>query len=553
MPTCEMPAWGSSEQRSILEVLARRLNDDPAGSYLDFPDRSYTAEEMAVEAGRAASVLAELGVGKGDRVATLLDNCPAAVSVWFGALQLGAIPVPINAANRGEFLRHPLVDSGSVVLLVHDHFADRVEAIIGSVEDLQHVIVHTRGPDRVDASPRVENFEARGRVQVWDWATMMTGAAPLPLDPGVTGPGDLATLIYTAGTTGPSKACMLSHNYVVNACSRTAPAWGRSSADVMWTPLPLFHFAAYQHVVVGTLVVGGSGGIGDRFSVSRFWDEVHRTGATMVALLGSMTTMLARAESSDHEIEHALRLVIAVPSLPEIERIWKERFGVETFSGGYALTEGGPLSLVAPGQANKPGAAGVAQTPDFDTRIFDDQDREVGPGVVGEIVTRPRHPHVMFEGYWGRPEDSLRALGGLWFHTGDLGRIDEDGFLYFVDRKKDCLRRRGENISSYEVEAAFRQHPAVLDVAAHAVASTVAEDEVKVTIVLRPDAASTERELCEWSLDKLPYFAVPRYVELRNELPRNPVGRVTKHILRDQGVTPTTWDRDNSDLHFDRN
>jgi len=545
--------------RSILELLAQRLADAPDAPYLDFPTRAYSAAEMDDEAGRAATALAELGVGKGDRVATLLDNCPAGVSLWLGALRLGAVPVPVNSANRGDFLRHPLADSGARAILVGDRYAGRLAEVMDGTPDLTAVVVHHDDRAGHDAAFPAERpagttdeeraVAMRGR-HVTSWDDVLS-AHPLALDPGAVAPGDLATLIYTAGTTGPSKACMISHAYVVNACSRTAPVWGRTGSDVLWTPLPLFHFAPYQHIVVGALAVGGSGGIGDRFSVSRFWGEMARTGATMTALLGSMTALLAHAPGTAHEVNHRLRLVIAVPSPPEIVRIWQERFGVETFSGGYALTEGGPFAIVAPGQANRPGAAGVAQTPDFDTRIFDDDDREVPPGTVGEIVTRPRRPKVMFDGYWRRPADTVAVLRNLWFHTGDLGRVDEDGYLYFVDRKKDYLRRRGENISSFEVESAFRQHAEVLDVAAHAVASELAEDEVKVTIVRRPGATTSEQELCQWSVARLPYFAVPRFIEFRDELPRNPVGRVLKYVLRGEGITPATWDREAAGFTFE--
>ncbi len=539
--------------RSILELLAERLERDPDAPYLDFPVGLYNAADMDGEAGRAAAALSEMGVGKGDRVATLLDNCPAAVSIWLGALRIGAVPVPLNSANRGDFLRHPLVDSGARAILVSDRYVARLAAVMDDVPELTTVVVH---PDPVPGGDETSRFSddvtAGFRcANVVLWEDVLT-ADPIALDPHVVTPDDLATLIYTAGTTGPSKACMISHAYVVNACSRTAPVWGRTASDFLWTPLPLFHFAPYQHVVVGALAVGGSGGVGDRFSVSRFWDEIARTQATMAALLGSMTALLAHAPGTAHEVHHRLRIVIAVPSPPEIVRTWQERFGVETFSGGYALTEGGPLAIVAPGQTNKPGAAGVAQTPDFDTRIFDDDDREVQRNTVGEIVTRPRHPKVMFDGYWGRPRETLEVFRNFWFHTGDLGRIDKDGFLYFVDRKKDYLRRRGENISSFEVEAVFRQHDAVVDVAAHAVPSEIGEDEMKVTIVRTLGATTSERELCKWSVERLPYFAVPRYVEFRDELPRNPVGRVLKYLLREEGVTAATWDREAAGLEVER-
>jgi crotonobetaine/carnitine-CoA ligase len=185
-------------------------------------------------------------------------------------------------------------------------------------------------------------------------------------------------------------------------------------------------------------------------------------------------------------------------------------------------------------------------------RLVDDDDVEVPVGEIGEIVCRPTGPNLMFAGYWRRPEETVAVLQNLWFHTGDLGRLDEDGFLFFVDRKKDYLRRRGENISSFEMERTYHGHPAIKDVAVHSVASDVGEDDVKVTAVLQSDVALTEAELCEWSVERVPYFAVPRYIEFRDDLPRNPVGRVLKYQLRDDGVTVTTWDREAAGVTFER-
>jgi crotonobetaine/carnitine-CoA ligase len=185
-------------------------------------------------------------------------------------------------------------------------------------------------------------------------------------------------------------------------------------------------------------------------------------------------------------------------------------------------------------------------------RLVDDDDVEVPAGEIGEIVCRPTGPNLMFAGYWRRPEETLGVVRNLWFHTGDLGRLDADGFLSFVDRKKDYLRRRGENISSFEMERTYHAHPAIKDVAVHSVASDVGEDDVKVTAVLQADVVLTEAELCEWSVERVPYFAVPRYIEFRDDLPRNPVGRVLKYQLRDDGVTATTWDREAAGYTFER-
>jgi crotonobetaine/carnitine-CoA ligase len=180
----------------------------------------------------------------------------------------------------------------------------------------------------------------------------------------------------------------------------------------------------------------------------------------------------------------------------------------------------------------------------LDLRIVDDDGYEVPPGTPGEVVIRPRIPHVMFEGYWRRPEATADAFRGLWFHCGDVGKLDAEGYFYFVDRKKDYLRYRGENISSHELEMTFRTHPDIADAAVHAVPSKLSEDDVKATLIMRDGAAATERDICLWAIDKLPFFAVPRYIEFRAELPRNAVGRVLKFELRAEGVTARTWDRE---------
>jgi crotonobetaine/carnitine-CoA ligase len=345
---------------------------------------------------------------------------------------------------------------------------------------------------------------------------------------------------------------MLPHNYIVALADQIVRAWQRTPDDIVLTPLPLFHFNAISVCVVGSLVVGGSSSIARRFSVSRFWPEVKRTGATMVSMLGSLAILIADADDHPEQSGHRLRLCAAAPMPPDIDRIWRERFGCTTFSAGYGLTEASLLSMLPAGEENKPGAAGKVNAHDFEVRLVDDDDVEVRVGEIGEIVCRPQRPNLMFAGYWRRPDDTLAVLRNLWFHTGDLARLDDDGFLFFVDRKKDYLRRRGENISSFEMERVFHGHPAIKDVAVHSVPSDVSEDEVKVTVVLQPGTGVTEEELCAWSVDKVPYFAVPRYIEVRDDLPRNPVGRVLKYQLRDEGVTAATWDREAAGFTFDR-
>jgi crotonobetaine/carnitine-CoA ligase len=514
---------------------------DPDGPYLDFEGDAYSAREIDTASNRAAAVLAGAGILHGDRVATLLDNRAEQVISFFAALKLGAVQVPINTAYKGEFLRHQLADSGARVLVVQGDYASRAAEVVGGdTPTLEQCIV-------VDAPDAVID-----RVPTLDWSAALANAsdaAPQGID---VRPSDLACFIYTAGTTGPSKGCMLPHNYIVSLADQIARAWGRTADDVILTPLPLFHFNAISVCVVGTLLTGGRASIAQRFSVSRFWPEVNRTEATMVSMLGSLAILIANADDHPDMRGHKLRLCAAAPMPPDVDQTWQNRFGCKTFSGGYGLTEASLISMLPAGVPNAPGAAGKPNRDEFDVRLVDDDDVEVPTGEVGEIVCRPNGPNLMFAGYWNRPADTMKVLTNLWFHTGDLGRIDDDGFIYFVDRKKDALRRRGENISSFEMEKTLYGHPSVKDVAVHAVASEIGEDDVKVTAVLQDGADLDEENLCRWVAERVPYFAIPRYIEFRADLPRNPVGRVLKYRLRDEGVTPDTWDREAAGVTFER-
>jgi len=365
-------------------------------------------------------------------------------------------------------------------------------------------------------------------------------------------PGDLSTLIYTSGTTGPSKGCMISHNYFCNNARQILQRENRTKDTVNWTPLPIFHMNALAGSVLSSMMVGSRVAISRRFSVSRFWPEIERSGATVVNLLGSMIAFIADAEENEtaKRCFGQIRAVRSSPFSPELQKKWKERFGV-TYAGSnsYGLTEAARVTSLADGEFAPAGSSGRVND-DFDVRIFDEDDNEVPPGSPGEIVIRPRRPHVMFEGYWRRPEATLAIMRNMWLHSGDVGKIDEDGFFYFVDRKKDYLRRRGENISSHEVETALKAHPAIADLAVHAVFAEDAEDDVKVTAMLKQGVRLSEEEFCRWSIDHLPYFAIPRYFEFRPDLPRSPTGKVLKYMLRDDGCTATTWDREKADIQI---
>jgi crotonobetaine/carnitine-CoA ligase len=543
--------WSSAAQTTIPTLFERRLSDDPDSEYLDVAGTKLSARQVTDTAGRIGGALAELGTSTGDRVATLIENSAPALLAWVGTVCSGRIAVPINTAYKGDYLRHQLSDSGSRVVFVARSLYSRLAQIADGVADLAHLVIVDDDEPADDAAPYPS------RVQIHAWNELLAAGFVAPSVR--IRPSDLGTFIYTGGTTGLSKGCMLSHNYHEALAHQIGICWARTADDVVWTPLPLYHFNALTTVVVGTLLYGGRGAIYSKFSVSQFWPEMNRVGATITSTLGTMAYLLAhdvdRTEmpgSGDPSANTTLRLLAAAPLPTEVDDVLKNRFRVSTFSGAYGVTEASLVSWQPPGATNRPNSAGVVNDDYFDVRIFDDDDHEVPTGTEGEIVLRPKKPHVMFEGYWGRPEVTVETSRNWWYHTGDIGKIDEDRYLYFVDRKADYLRRRGENIASFEVERILMGHGALADVAVHAVLSRLSEDDLKVTATLKEGAELDEEALFRWCIDRLPYFALPRYIEFRESLPRSPVGRVLKRELRADGATPRTWDAEATGIAYEK-
>ncbi|MEO9329025.1 AMP-binding protein [Gordonia aurantiaca] len=530
--------WGPGRTDTVVNIIERAVRESGDTVFLDFSGERLTYREVWERSLRRAAGLRSLGVGHGDTVLCVLDNNADALVSWFAANALGAIWVPVNTALKAEFLRHQAADSGAAVAIVEADYADRFVEIEDGLPELVH-LVH-----RSETGPSFRRLNALSLTEL-DAAGDVAGFSPTPV-----GHRDLSMLIYTSGTTGASKGCMISHNYAANLAATSAAKRDRS--HTLWTPLPLFHLNAAATSVLATAVNQSMLAIAPRFSLSRFWPEVERTGARRVSILGVMISLIASMPDTPEmkRCHGQIEQVGGAPWTPELIETWRTRFGVKSAgSAVFGLTEATYITSTPPGMTAPLGCAG-RRNADFDVRIVDDEDNEVPDGQPGEIVLRPRRPHIMFEGYWRRPEATTAVYRNLWFHTGDVGRFDEDGWLWFVDRKKDYLRRRGENISSFELERTFRSHPDVSEVAVHAVPSEFTEDDIKVTAILVEGSTLTEEQLCAWCLDKLPYFAVPRYIEFRSELPKNATGKVLKYQLREEGVTPATWVIDSSDLRI---
>lgn len=543
-----MTRWITQKLETVDAVFDRALDAVSDQLFLDFGGQQYTYAEVAKLAARTAHGLAGLGVGPGDRVISVLDNNIDSVVTLLAVNRLGAICVPVNTAYRGEFLRHQIADAGAQVVLGEPDYVERVFDVIEGLPDVSTVV--RREPGGPAGLREPGPYDNVGLVSL---DTIRDGGDDKLPSP-VARPSDLTCFIYTAGTTGPSKGCMISHNYMINTAAQYLEITGRTKDQTTWTPLPLFHFNAWNCTVVSSMMLHGSASIAPRFSLSGFWPEIERTGARMTSLLGTILSLIANAP--DNEFSQRcfgqLDIVQGAPFPAELQETWKRRFGVG-WSGAnvFGLTECCMTTHLPHTEVAKPGTSG-RRNDDFDVRIFDEDDGELSPGAVGEIAVRPLKRHVMFEGYWNRPDATQALMRNMWFHTGDMGMFDEDGFFHFVDRKKDYLRRRGENISSYEMETAFLQHPDVIDVAVHSVLSAIGEDDVKVTAVLAAGSTLTPEQLCLWSVDQVPYFAIPRFIEFRDELPKNPVGRVLKYVLRDEGRTENTWDRETSEITFER-
>ena len=535
------PAWRTEQRHTILELWKDAVAASPDTVFLHFldDDEKYTYAEFDKLSNRLAQGLLSSGIAPGDRIATLLDSHADSVALLLAASKVNAVYVPVNTANKGEFLRNPLENSGATILVSESKYLERVEAIRERLPDLQTIYV--RG-ESVGDTMVCEPFVGLYSENDADTEIRLQ-------------PGDIAGIIYTGGTTGPSKGCILSQNYIANQALRTREMCDPRPGEVNWTCLPLFHLNAVVVTILYSVVSGTTAAITPRFSLSGFWADIEKSGASVASVLGSMIPLIANMPDSEEMLrcKGQLRMARGAPFPGELQDIWRDRFGAEIVGAHvYGLTESSFISMLSHDEAADapPGSSGKLNHRDFDVMIVNDDFEEMPTGQAGEIVVRPVRPNVMFEGYWGRPQETLDVFDGLWFHTGDIGQFDENGFFYFVDRKKDYLRRRGENISSYEMETTFNLHPDVNEVAVHAVPSALTEDDIKVTVVKEVGSALTEYELATWAIDNVPYYAVPRYIEFRAQLPKNPVGRILKNQLRDEGCTDSTWDLEQSDITY---
>ncbi|MGH9035410.1 MAG: AMP-binding protein [Acidimicrobiia bacterium] len=520
-------------RRSVPQVLEQEAGERPGRLFIDCGGARRTYGEMAAVAGQRAGALAGLGVAPGDRVALVTANRIEMLELFFACARLGAVQVPLNPYLKGEFLRHQLADCGAGTVVVDGPGLAAVTPLLDQLPDVRQLIVLDDPGDAV--VPYLPYHQLSGP------ATTV----------GVPGPDDLASISYTSGTTGLPKGCMISQGYFVHIGDAWRGACELAPDDIVFTAFPLFHLSGQALALMSCLTGGLTLVIEPAFSASTFFPRAAEVGATVTMGVGAMAVAVLAVPPSDDDRKHNIRYSMWIPLPPALQLQLEERFGAPVNAEGYGQTECAPVSFSRLSGTRRRDTAGLP-SPWLEVRMVDDDDLEVPRGEVGEIAVRPLEPDSMFRGYWGRAEETLVTFRNLWHHTGDYGRMDEEGFLTFVDRKKDALRRRGENVSSMELEAAIMRHDKVAEVAVHAVPSAATEDDIKACIVLVPGAETTPEELFAFFQANLPYFAVPRYVEIMAALPRNAVGRVLKHELRALGVTGATWDLEQRALVVDK-
>ncbi|MDM0015520.1 ATP-dependent acyl-CoA ligase [Variovorax sp. J22P168] len=512
-------------QRTLPAMLQRQAARFGQRPLLQVAGRAWSHADAASAAAGRAAALAQAGLARGDRVALMSGNRIEFLEVFLGAGWLGAVAVPINTASMGPQIEYFLANSQARLLVIEAELLPRLHTA-----DLRRTVLEeiwVIGEPATDWRPaegvRLVRFPSAGQA----------------IEPAAVGPGDPLAILYTSGTTGPAKGVVCPHAQYFWWSVNSAEVLGVGPDDVLCSTLPLFHINALntfgQAALTGAEVVFES-----RFSASGFWPSMRACKATVVYLLGAMVPILLAQPEGPGERDHRVRTGLG-PGVPSAAgQAFMARTGVRLLEG-YGSTETNFAIATAP-DSPRGGVMGWLR-PGFQARVADALDAELPPGEAGELLLRADEPFAFASGYFDMPEKTVEAWRNLWFHTGDRVLRESDGAFRFVDRIKDAIRRRGENISSFEVEQVLLSHPAVAACAVYPVGSDLAEDEVMAALVAREGQALVPDELMAFCESRLPYFAVPRYVDLLDDLPRTENGKVQKYKLRERGVSATTWDR----------
>ncbi len=505
----------------VLEAHAAARPDQPCVSIVDGDTLTY--RELADQAARVAGWLAELGAAPGDRVALMLPNSLDLVRAWAGVGRLGAVAVMINTELTQAFLAHPLRDAEPRILIIHADYLDRLEGLEAALAGIERVVV-------AGGSPPHTAFDG--------WASCAPTEAAFP------SASDIACIMYTSGTTGAPKGVLMPHAHCFLFGLGVVENVSVTPHDHYYITLPLSHANGLLMQLCGALIAGARASVRERFSASAWLGDLRATGATLTHCLGAISAFIIGQPPTARDRDHSLRALLSAPNFAEHERIWRERFGVPEVVGGYGMTEVNIPLYGRLGDA-KPGACGRVWSRFFEVEIRDpDTDYPMAEGETGEIMVRPKVAGGFMAGYYNQPAKTVEAWRNFWFHTGDAGRMDADGYVYFIDRIKDCIRRRGENISATDIEAGFAGLAGVLEIAAYGVASSIdgGEDEIMVAVVQADGMSVTADAIAAHARETMPRFVRPRYLDFRVSLPKTATEKVRKADLKAQGVTAATID-----------
>ncbi len=527
------PAVPAREDCVLKAMLDTRAARHPERRLALFEDgTSWTYGECLAEVRAAAAGLQRLGVRKGDRVIAWLPTGRPMILTWFAANYLGAVFVPLNTAYRGDVLAHVVNASGAALMVAHHSLVPRLDGL--SLPHLRQVIVTgERAQSGHPGFTLLDESALRGDPATLD-------------DSAVVEHWDIQSIIYTSGTTGASKG-VLSPYLQLYITAVVCYGYMRDGESIL-VNLPMFHIGGTSPTYCA-LVRSGSIYLVDGFSTTRFWDQVRQGNCvTTSGLIGVMGAFLAKTPARPDDADNPLRCVTMFPVNEDTARMAR-RFGFD-YQTGFNMTEVA-TPLVTELNTRVFGSCGRPRS-GIECRLVDEHDIEVTRGATGELIVRSDQPWSMNTGYNGQPEATVAAWRNGWFHTGDLFRQDDDGNYYFVDRIKDTIRRRGENVSSFEVENAVRQFPAVDEVVAVGVASEIEEQEVMVAVTSKPGLEVDPRALIEFLVPRLAYFMVPRYVRVVAEIPKTETNKPRKIVFRDQGITADTWDREKAGIRLKR-
>ncbi len=512
----------------LLDQRAEQCGDAP---FLLFDDRRWSFSEFADATRRLAGGLAAAGVARGDKVAIMLSNRPEFLLTWFALSRIGAVEVPVNTAHRGTLLHYMLGQADCSLLVMEADFAGQVWDILGDLPLLRKILI-------VGEDVAADAAEAGWPIPALPFDALLHHE---PLDPLPVAGSDPLAIIFTSGTTGPSKGVVLPQAYALRQARIIVDACRYTADDCLYNALPLFHGNAQFLSTMPALLAGARMVLARKFSASGFWGDIRRYGCTEFNYIGGILPILMKAPPHPDDAHNSLRLMMGAGCPADLFAAFERRFGLALVEG-YGMSEIG-VPFINRLDDRRAGSCGVAGDT-HEAMIVDDAGRAVADGETGELLIRPRQFNSMMTEYYRMPDATVAAWRDLWFHTGDALRRDGDGRYYFVDRKKDALRRRGENISSHEVERGIAAHPAIAEVAAVAVASDLGEDEVLVCLTLREGQQLAPIALLEHCARDMALFMVPRYIRILDALPKTPTERVRKYALRGEGVTPDTYDRE---------